>query len=85
MSNHIKDFKERTEDAFDKEGCKKLIMEAEGVIDLLQKGEENKKYKQIVDELIDYFSSDERNIATMWILGLINKLKQKYFPKEERK
>ena len=53
ISKHIADFRERTEDAFDKEGCKKLIMEAKGVISLLQQGE---AYRQIVEKWWDEMS-----------------------------
>jgi len=69
VSKHIADFRERTEDAFDKEGCKKLIMEAKGVITLLQQGEalkaenvELRAYKEIVEKL----KLSERDIDIWW-------------------
>ena len=71
VSKHIADFRERTEDAFDKEGCKKLIMEAKGVIALLQQGEalkaenvELKAYKQIVKVVEDEFGEYALTIHT---------------------
>ena len=47
------------------------------VVSLLEQGEENKKYKQMWEEL--YEISSEFNF-----FPLMDGIKQKYFPKEER-
>ena len=83
VSKHIADFRERTEDAFDKEGCKKLIMEAKGVITLLQQGEalkvenvELRAYKQMWEKF--YKEWGEYPIELHNIAEFMGDLEQKY-------
>lgn len=85
ISKHIADFRERTEDADDKEGCKKLIMEAKGVISLLQQGEAYKEMLEDIrlecnDTLIEY----PKNKTTYSFNIIFKMFKQKHFPKEAK-
>jgi len=82
ISKHIADFKERTEGADDKEGCEKLIMEAKGVITLLQQGE---AYRQMWEELEHALTDSEDYNVYSWspkAREIMKDIEIKHFPKE---
>jgi len=86
ISKHIADFKERTEGADDKEGCKKLIKEGEGVIELLRQGEKDKeelkKVWQMWNEIATMYKLPCYGLENSKVLLIVKFLEQKYFPKE---
>ena len=50
------------------------------VVRLIEQGE---AFEAMWEELQSYFMEEKRQIATKWILGKMDKIKQKYFPKNE--